>query len=105
MDSKSRSKGPVPFQGIGTRLRRSRSREHSGDGDNLTDFDVRNTLRGYEFTKEQKNRSMGVGTLERPKRLMVSGRDYHDSTFIATPPNGQLSTMHHYGSRSRPNLY
>lgn len=115
MDSKGRSKGPVPFPGVGTRLRRSRSREHSNEnnGDNSlngNDFDMRSTLRAYEsYQKDPTKQLRGVGTLERPKRLLVggSGRDYHqDSTFTGPPTAGPLSGVHHYGvSRSRPNIY
>ncbi|OTF83014.1 hypothetical protein BLA29_011501, partial [Euroglyphus maynei] len=74
--------GLVPFQGIGTRLRRSRSKDHSTDQDNLSnDFEISNLKRlqyphhqqqfmlghnnGYDGLNIYSSSGGGGGTLER----------------------------------------
>lgn len=72
----------VPFPGMGTRLRRSRSREHSAERDNLsTDL---------EISHLRQSRGTGAhllqgGTLERPKRLFYPAAESDTSSLAHQP--------------------
>lgn len=90
----------VPFQGIGTRLRRSLSKDHSNEFDNLSSMAPieianlrhhsisRNNAYDYSFGYPTKS-----GTLERPKRL---------NSFVNTSESGSFGQQPLYGTR---NLY
>ena len=89
----------VPFQGIGTRLRRSRSRDHSNELDNFSSYleighlkqnNRGNFYDGHVFTQG--------GTLERPKRLYsLAG-----TSFV---PDSNLNTFMQPQQQQIPSLY
>lgn len=98
--------GPVPFQGIGTRLRRSRSKDHSSELDNLstaTALEIANLRQTVRTNAYDHGTGFGYltkgGTLERPKRLYGFSNVGSDanSTFIQQPPPL-------YGARCAKNL-
>lgn len=95
--------GPIPFPGIGTRLRRSRSKDHSGEFDGLTsDLEISQLKRhnGYEPS------FYTGGTLERPKRLYTGGGHHEISTFIQQPsPVYGLRSAKHLGASATTLLY
>ena len=102
------SVGLVPFQGIGTRLRRSRSKDHSTDQDNLSnDLEISNLKhlqqshhqhpQQQQFILGHNNGYDGLnlyspssGTLERTKRfygntqpkIPMFDHQHHNSSFI-----------------------
>lgn len=83
--------GPVPFQGIGTRLRRSRSKDHSNEFDNLSTttapIEIAN-LRQHSVSRDNAyhDHPFGYlakgGTLERPKRLYSFTNAIESSAFM-----------------------
>ena len=90
--------GSVQFQGIGTRLRRSRSKDHSSEFDNLSSTvdaleiaNLRQTRNIYEhglpsYMNNNNNNNRG-GTLERPKRLYNFSNVSESSTVFMQQPS------------------
>lgn len=103
LNTNKNSPALVPFQGIGTRLRRSRSKDHSSEKDNLAiaggEFEIANLKRlnhhhnqsqtsHYNGFNESINNFYSAGTLERPKRF-----------FTANHHQNQINTQfYHYPS-------
>lgn len=94
LNSNKNSPALVPFQGIGTRLRRSRSKDHSSEKDNLAiaggEFEIANLKRlnhhhnqshqssHYNGFNESMNNFYSAGTLERPKRFFTANNHHQN---------------------------
>lgn len=95
--------GPVPFQGIGTRLRRSLSKDHSNELDNLSTAtleveNLRASSRNNAFDQHGGLGYLKGGTLERPKRLYGFSNVSNNGPFI----NQQSSLYDTRGTKNVP---
>lgn len=101
--------GPVPFPGIGTRLRRSRSKDQSGDQFDSISAAEMETMGGL---KQRHNGfpQYSSGTLERPKRLFTGyghRSEIGSSTFInqVPPPPQPLYGLQRSAKNGSTTLY